>query len=645
MLVKKELISVPVLPMPVVKGQNSKRYIPAAQIVELPKSGRILAVDYYTKDSLFCRFFCDGQNSIVWDVGHEKWRSGCPVPGSGYYAADLADVDDTDAVCKRFFNCKEKWPSGIELVNRFVCEKGAEKRSRAAQTQNNLMKAHMAMFPAYPDNIQEYCSENVFTRNYIFFGKKEAKGIRKARCSRCGTSFTIDKFVVSGSETTCPKCYARAVYRANWIKSDVEDRADICIASEVGGQLLLRWVHVHRYYCYPEFQQSYVLDDFAYSLYLLVNGNPKIYSYKLFQAPYAWGPDWHRLQINSTIDSSAYLYTDNLDKVFGKNFYNVNLKAGLEGKHIRFQFVHLLDELKHNPRAEFLFKLGLPLLASNASSFQGDPDGKGVFQQQLGISKQYLPMLQSMNVTISELRVIKSAKQWVTPELLQMYRNALPGKNSGDYDALDSVIKVVGLSKALRYIDKQRILHPKEAPGKLTVEYRDYLRMSRDLHVDLSHKSVLFPADIVDAHRTLVGRYNAVKKEIEMKEAEQLNQEFHERVTQIYASLGLTGFQKGDFCIVLPQKRTDLIAEGQSLNHCVGMDRYYHNHMKGRQMIFFIRAASKPDKPYFTMELDVLTGRILQLYGFGDCSAPKDVRKFAEDFAMLVRNKGAKKTA
>ena len=130
-----------------------------------------------------------------------------------------------------------------------------------------------------------------------------------------------------------------------------------------------------------------------------------------------------------------------------------------------------------------------------------------------------------------------------------------------------------------------------------------------------------------------------------MKKAEQLNQEFHERVTQIYASLGLAGYQKGDFCIVLPQKRTDLIAEGQSLNHCVGMDCYYRKHMEGQRMIFFIRAVSAPEKPYFTMELDVLTGRILQLYGFGDCSAPKDVRKFAEDFAMSVRNKGAKKTA
>lgn len=471
MLIKKELISVPVLPMPVLKGQSWKDYIPAAQIVELPKSGRILAVDCYTKakGNLFCRFFCDGQNSIVWDVGKGKWRGGCPIPGTRYYSSELASVDDTDAVCNLFFNHKERWPNGIELIDRFVLDKGAEKRSAERELKNALMKKHMNMFPPYPSNIKEYCSENIFSRNYIFYGKKEANGIRKARCSHCGASFSIDNPVTSGKETVCPKCHAPAIYRANWIQSEVEDRADICIAYKVNGQLLLRWAHIHRY-CHPNLKGSYKLDDFAYSLYLIIDGNPEIYSYKLFRSRHSWWPDWHRLQINSTIDSSAYLYTDNLDEVFGQNYYNVNLKAGLEGKRIQFQFVHLLDELKNTPKAEFLFKLGLPLLASKASYIQGNPDGAGVFHQQLGISKQYLPMLRSMNVTASELRVIKSAKEWVTPELLQMYRNALPRKNSGDYDVLDNIIEVVGLSKALRYIDKQRILHPKEDSRRLTVE-------------------------------------------------------------------------------------------------------------------------------------------------------------------------------
>ena len=42
---------------------------------------------------------------------------------------------------------------------------------------------------------------------------------------------------------------------------------------------------------------------------------------------------------------------------------------------------------------------------------------------------------------------------------------------------------------------------------------------------------------------------------------------------------------------------------------------------------------------------DVLTWRIKQLYGFGDCSAPKEVRDFANAFSKYMHNKKARKTA
>ena len=62
-------------------------------------------------------------------------------------------------------------------------------------------------------------------------------------------------------------------------------------------------------------------------------------------------------------------------------------------------------------------------------------------------------------------------------------------------------------------------------------------------------------------------------------------------------------------------------------------------------MIFFVRKDDNPEKPYFTMEMDVSTGKIIQLYGFGDCSAPKEVRAFANAFAQFMHNKKARKTA
>ena len=59
-------------------------------------------------------------------------------------------------------------------------------------------------------------------------------------------------------------------------------------------------------------------------------------------------------------------------------------------------------------------------------------------------------------------------------------------------------------------------------------------------------------------------------------------------------------------------------------------------------MICFVRRLAEPDKPFFTMELDVDTGRIKQLYGLRDCAAPKEVRQFAERVARMVRKKTKK---
>ena len=163
--------------------------------------------------------------------------------------------------------------------------------------------------------------------------------------------------------------------------------------------------------------------------------------------------------------------------------------------------------------------------------------------------------------------------------------------------------------------------------------------MSRELGVDMSHKGIRFPKDCVEAHSKITARYNAVKQEIE-------NSRFIEAVKPIYEALRLTAFEKDGFCIVLPQKRSDLTAEGQSLNHCVGGESYCRNHMAGTRLIFFVRKIANRAKPFFTMEVDMTDFRICQLYGFGDCSAPPEVRKFAEAFVKkLAPAKVTRKTA
>ena len=635
MLVKKEMLSVPTLPAP--KGKWQDKYIPAAQIVELPKSGRILAVDYYDKKELHARFFCDGKNYAVYSPKKATWGSGYPTSGScGYYVSEVARVAETDSVCNSFFDARR----GVDEVNSFIYQRNSQKRQTTFDNMIFLMKQHMKMFPDYPENLRSYCEDHVFQNGYIFFGKKEKKAGRKAVCSHCGAEFSINTSVVSGKETTCPVCRWKSVYRANWIKADVTDKEDICISYKVDNQLLLRWAHVERSYCYPELKRSMKITDFAYSLYLVVNGKPKIYTYKYFKAPYAWVAEWHRLPLDCTCDSSSYIYTDNLDDVFGSNYYNVHLKAGLEGKHLKLQFVHLLDGLKNDPKAEYLFKLGLPSWAASSRYIPDNPDGKGVFEKTTGISKQFLPMYKTMNVSYEEHLIIKSCGAWVSQEDMLAFRS-LKIETYDGRDLAKNALKTMSFGKFVRYFGKQMRITKKSAKF-LMIQHRDYLDMAKDMKIDLSRKAVRFPTNVCYAH-------DAVLKEFNRKKFEAEDAVFIEAVAPIYERLAVKEFENEKYCIVLPQLRTDLIAEGTTLRHCVGGNGYCENHMNGTKMIFFVRKKEKPEIPYFTMQIDMQRCRIIQIHGAGNCNPPKEVMEFANRFVLALRqadeNKKGRKTA
>lgn len=188
------------------------------------------------------------------------------------------------------------------------------------------------------------------------------------------------------------------------------------------------------------------------------------------------------------------------------------------------------------------------------------------------------------------------------------------------------------LGRVLRYVEAQRELSPgqvkhRKLPYFLRL-YRDYLNMAQELNSDMTARAILEPRNLKERHDLLAARVNEVKAGRENARMQKIIEEGLYWWAHAYAN--------EDFCVVYPQNHSDFITEGQRLNHCVGSAGYYERHIKGRRMVFFIRRAGEPDKAYFTAEIDVPAGRVLQLYGFGDCSAPREVRKFTEDFARAV---------
>lgn len=73
----------------------------------------------------------------------------------------------------------------------------------------------------------------------------------------------------------------------------------------------------------------------------------------------------------------------------------------------------------------------------------------------------------------------------------------------------------------------------------------------------------------------------------------------------------------GDLCVVLPTCNEDLIREGDTLRHCVG--GYGADHISKRHVIFFIRHYRRPERSYYTLDIN-MTDRPYrqQLHGYGN---------------------------
>ena len=632
MLYKKELSAIPIGDMPEI--ETSYNHIATAQVVELKRSGKILVVDFFDnkKKSHASRFCTDGKNYCTRNAATgDVWTEQNPRVWMGYCSS--ADRQGDRKIAAKFLRFDRN--NLLDIVDYFICRQRWDRRRKAIDRKEALREQHFSMYPPLPDNLASYC-DNFLLTTYIFISALDKKGHRHGRCSHCNAEFEAPRTARSGQPTSCPVCGRSAVYRATWIKVDVENKAKICIAAKVDGQILLRWVNVERHFSHPDFRAKYDFDDYAYNLYL--HGG-KTYFYKWQVCGYYYGQyDWYRGAIGDLCYDTAAVYTDNLRDVFGDRYCGVDLKETIAQTGSAIPFAVLLDNLKTIPATEYLLKLGMVNLAAAVKSIPGArvcdrPSFSGV----LGVDGQFAKLYREMNVTFSEHCMIQNYGKWIPREQFEMFR-ALKVPDINIYK-VEELLKQMSFSRFVNYFTKQLPLNADRGIGYILTCYRDYINMSTELGVDMSHKSIRFPKNCVEAHNQILARFNATKQERE-------NSRFVEAVKPIYEALRLTDFEKDGFCIVLPQKRSDLTTEGQSLNHCVGGEHYCRNHMAGTRLIFFVRKISNRAKPFFTMEVDMTDFRICQLYGFGDCSAPADVRKFAEAFVKkLAPAKVTRKTA
>ena len=640
MLLKKELTDVPVLPCPEVeitkkKGvyRASKDWAVAVQVAELKKSGQVLIADFYSlpdREPQF-RFVCDRRNYLTAMHPLDTWTQKKIESYLGY--SSVHEPPGTIETVSNFFCTNLNYHTATREMDDFCSRKGMEKRWAALDAKEEMRKQHFSMYPALPENLAQYCNQHVFGRSYVFYGKLQKGGSRTAHCSRCGKHFQVFCEVKHNSVASCPECGAGAIWKADFYKSDIWEKEDVCIAANVDDQLMLRWVTAERKYSAPDYREQYQFTTIAYNLYLK---GGKIYFYKLRKGGWNDGT-WYRGRLGDQYYHTSRIYADNLAEVFGQKYYNVDLQAVLSGDNHKLSFCDLLNNLKNEPVAEYLFKLGMPYLASTYRPRNKLPEKAG-FKDYVGIGKEYLPMMRSMDITWHEIDLIKAAKCWVSEEMLERWRMLrLAGWQVAD---AKSVMQYVSFVQMLNYLEKQcRLLHV--TASSVLGWWEDYLGMSKDLRVDLSSKSARMPKNVKVAHDQVLDATEMIRAEKraaeEMRKAQAREASYGPAVAALYEAINFDAMTKYGFTVRLPEHVADLVREGQSLGHCVGRFEYDQKTVRGESCIIFIRKAEEPDKPFYTMEYDLKAKVIRQLYGKLNRAATPEVKKFTNEYIKRLK--------
>lgn len=180
----------------------------------------------------------------------------------------------------------------------------------------------------------------------------------------------------------------------------------------------------------------------------------------------------------------------------------------------------------------------------------------------------------------------------------------------------------------VKYLEKQKRL---KGGVQLLLDYR---RVLRALWL-AEQEETLWPRDLQAAHDRVMEMY-AAHEGVKYRSAD---------FTPVYIRLKALEWTDGELCIRVPQEEQELKDEGRVLRHCVGT--YGAQHCGGKP-IFFVRHYRRPERSYYTLNIDLTMERPreIQLHGYGNehhgdrkqyChNIPKKVRDFCDKWEREV---------
>ncbi|MEG0900268.1 MAG: PcfJ domain-containing protein, partial [Oscillospiraceae bacterium] len=483
----------------------------------------------------------------------------------------------------------------------------------------------MSGLPDLPEDFWETCLDTVLPHSkYIFYIKKGSKDY--GYCThhrRWGELLHIPTHNIS---CFCPLCHETHTAKAmGYGTGKIKDYGNVAIfqKAKTGTGIYIQTFRLNRRY---EKQKDF--DGYVTSTEVVEGINEskidKVYFFdygeihrieQKWQLGFdGWQPHWHELEkirepflydgnpFHST-EYKFYPYDEETFKGTCLEHSHFNEYINIWGRTNRIQY--LAKYIKY-PNLEHLVEKGYSKLINGIVSDVAYVKKALNFKEKkihriLGLNRNQAEFVKAKNFDVMQLRIYKF-----------LLKNNLISDN--DYNKINEVERLcLGHSEINRTLEKQAVLIKylfKQLKSGSCLDtmyeiYLDYLKFARQLGYELNSETAKYPPKL-EAMHDRVARICTAKANSEK------NIQFAKREKEL---------SKFSFCyddlFIRPCRTVDeLVQEGQLLDHCVG--GYVDSVADGSKSIFFLRKMTEPHKPFYTVDLDPNTGKIIQNHGYGN---------------------------
>ncbi len=501
-----------------------------------------------------------------------------------------------------------------------------------------------------PLDYSDWVTSQAMTGHQYIFYKRRGKQITDAYCTACKTEMVIERNPPVNMEAgVCPSCGHKATFRTIGRAINTTDKVYTSILQEAGeDEYVLRFFENTR--CFKPAAGAAPANGVILKLNtdlvqtevarVYFNGNGDVtdqykcrsevwrkthntiigddiqWEFRMYYQPF-----WHYWF------EPGYLYPHNLLPLFDKLGVSYKLREKVCNGAVNVT-TPILQHVKY-PYLDSIAAKGLKRLyddiMDNGKRFAKSSKA-GKLHERLGVTKAFLEIAQKHRLTVKDFDLAASYGVELSEDDFLWLASEKP-----PVDTMTFLMQFCSVTDIRRYLAEKIIQMHRYSPhdAQLSTQmthWRDYLQMCLRMNHDMTDRTILFPYDLRNSHRYML-KLSEIKPD----------PKWDAKIAGCYDRLyNLYHFEKDDYLIKPPRDYMDFAAEGSALLHCVCVNQYYIKHVDGTNLIFFVRKASEPDKPLYTIEYIPRTGTIKQCYGFDHCHPNSKVWAFLQDWRYFI---------